>query len=190
MPDILIIDNYDSFTFNLAQIIKEHGVSRYKIVRNDESGIVSIKNYDKILFSPGPGIPSDVSIMKEIVVEWGESKSILGVCLGHQAIAESYGASLFNLRKVYHGIEEKIQVVDRKEYLFNGIPDQFTVGLYHSWAVDSYNFPSCLEITAKSIDEIVMGFSHRKYDIKGLQFHPESYMTGYGRKILENWIEH
>jgi anthranilate synthase/aminodeoxychorismate synthase-like glutamine amidotransferase len=190
MQNILIIDNYDSFTYNIVQIIKEHSKIRYTVIRNDEAETDNIKIFDKILFSPGPGVPSKDSIMKKIISEWGDSKSILGICLGHQVIAESFGASLINLPQVYHGINEKIRLLDYEDYLFDEVPDNFIAGLYHSWAINPQKFPECLKVTTESENKIIMGIAHRQYDIRGVQFHPESYMTAYGRKILENWIVH
>lgn len=187
-PRLLILDNYDSFTYNLVQIVESHSNWTFDVVKNDQLTISDIERYQKILFSPGPGLPSEAGIMEAIILGFGKTKSILGICLGMQAIVEAFGGSLVNLPKVYHGIKQQITVVDRSEALFDGIPDGFEVGLYHSWAADKEFMPQCLKITAISNDDIVMALSHRHFDIKGVQFHPESYMTAYGIQMLANWL--
>lgn len=187
---ILLIDNYDSFTYNLIDHLRSmRGVS-YKIIKNDKINLGNIKLYDKILLSPGPGIPSDAGQIKQIIKEFASTKSILGVCLGHQAIGEVFGAQLKNLPKVFHGNIERITVRNRIDYLFKGLDKYFNAGLYHSWIISEDCFPNCLDITATARGGKIMAISHRKYDIKGVQFHPESYMTPMGRKIISNWVFH
>jgi len=188
LPRLLIFDNYDSFTFNLVQIVETYSNWEFDIVKNDCIMIEDVGRYNKILFSPGPGLPSEAGIMEKILQTYGESKSILGICLGFQAIIESYGGRLINLPLVYHGIRQQITVVDSKEPLFKGMSPIFEAGLYHSWAADKISIPSCLKITAISEDGIIMAVSHNHYKIKGVQFHPESYMTDCGPKILANWL--
>ena len=187
-PKLLILDNYDSFTYNLVQIVESNSNWTFDVVKNDQLTISDIERYQKILFSPGPGLPSEAGIMEAIILGFGKTKSILGICLGMQAIVEAFGGSLVNLPKVYHGIKQQITVLDRSEALFDGIPADFEVGLYHSWAADKKFIPQCLKITAISNDDIVMALSHREFDIKGVQFHPESYMTAYGTQLLRNWL--
>lgn len=188
--NILIIDNYDSFTYNLAQIVEEYGSCHLEIIKNDLLGRVLVSEYDKILISPGPGLPSDTPMLANVIIKFAPTKSILGVCLGHQAITEVFGGGLINLSKVSHGISKEIEVVDKDEYLFKNLPEVFEVGLYHSWAVTDKNFPEDLKITARSKDGIIMALSHKRYDLKGIQFHPESIMTKAGRQIINNWLGH
>ncbi len=189
-PTVLIIDNFDSFTYNLVQLVREKGCCKPDIIKNDELDIEQVERYDGIIFSPGSGIPQEVPLMSQIVLQYQESKSILGICLGHQAIAETYHAKLFNMKKVVHGIRQKVQVIDKEDYLFHNIPKQFTAGLYHSWAVDKEDFPETLKITAISTNNTIMALSHRVFDVKGIQFHPESYMTEYGAQMIKNWLEY
>jgi len=184
---IFILDNYDSFTYNLVHII-EQIADEVVVKRNDEVTISEIENFDKIVFSPGPGIPSDTKAMFTIIETFKGKKSILGVCLGHQAIAEYFSGKLINMPEVNHGREFKTQIIN-KDYIFKNIPEKFNSGRYHSWIVDKANLPKELEIT--SIDSetgMIMSLRHKKYDIRGVQFHPESVMTKYGFRILENWI--
>jgi anthranilate synthase component 2 len=188
--NILIIDNYDSFTYNLAQIVEEYGSCHLEIIKNDLLGEVQVSDYDKILISPGPGLPSDIPILANVINKFAPTKSILGVCLGHQAIAEVFGGGLINLSKVSHGISKEIEIIDKNEYLFKKLPEVLQVALYHSWAVTDKNFPEDLKITARSKDGIIMAISHKQYDLKGIQFHPESIMTKVGRQIIYNWLGH
>ena len=185
---ILILDNYDSFTYNLVHIIRELGYEM-DIFRNDKIGLEEVQKYDKILLSPGPGIPDEAGIMKSLVKEYGSSKSILGVCLGHQGIAEVYGAELFNLPTVLHGITSQIKIMMRSENIFLGLPEQFTVTHYHSWAIVPASINGVLEVTAVNDDGLVMAIAHRKYDVRGVQFHPESILTQYGKEIINNWLK-
>ncbi|WP_333820696.1 anthranilate synthase component II [Ohtaekwangia sp.] len=185
---ILVLDNYDSFTYNLVHIIRELGYAM-DIFRNDKIAVEEVKKYDKILLSPGPGIPDEAGIMKQVIKEYGPSKSILGVCLGHQGIGEVYGAQLYNIPKVLHGVTSQVNVVDRDEYLFAGVSDTFQATHYHSWAVLPESFTPDLKITAKNDEGLVMGLCHTKYDVKGVQFHPESIMTPEGPRMIENWLK-
>jgi len=185
---ILLVDNYDSFTFNLAQLVEECGCTELDILKNDKINLKKAIRYDGFLFSPGPGLPKDSPVMKHLIEEYGSSKSILGICLGHQAIGETFGAKLKNLKKVFHGVSKKINITE-SNYLFKGLPATFDAGLYHSWIVSKERFPSCLKITAMSGDGYIMGISHIKYDIHGVQFHPESIMTKTGKTIINNWLK-
>lgn len=185
---VLVIDNYDSFTYNLVYILRELGVEP-DIFRNDQIKIAEIEKYDKILLSPGPGLPDDAGIMNETIKFYGKNKSILGVCLGHQGIAQVYNSKLYNLTSVLHGVTSKLSVLKNDDKLFKGLPSQFDVGLYHSWAVDKETLSPELEITAINDSGIVMAISHRKYDVVGLQFHPESIMTKFGKPLIKNWLE-
>jgi anthranilate synthase component 2 len=186
---ILVLDNYDSFTYNLVHIIRELGHAM-DIFRNDKIAIEEVKKYDKILLSPGPGIPDEAGIMKDVIREYGPSKSILGVCLGHQGIGEVYGAKLFNIPKVLHGVTSITQVTDADEYLFKNVLPEFQATHYHSWAVVPETIHGELKITAVNGEGLVMGLSHLKYDVKGVQFHPESIMTPEGPKMIANWLNH
>ena len=184
---ILVLDNYDSFTYNLVHIIRSLGFTM-DIFRNDKIALEEVKKYDKILLSPGPGIPDEAGIMKPLIKEYGPSKSILGICLGHQGIGEVYGAKLFNIPKVLHGVTSTTEVTDRNEYLFKGVSDSFQATHYHSWAVVADSINGDLRVTATNNEGLVMGLRHAKYDVKGLQFHPESIMTPEGPKMIENWL--
>ncbi|MCA6073582.1 anthranilate synthase component II [Fulvivirga sedimenti] len=186
---ILVIDNYDSFTYNLVHIIRHLGYGNVmKIYRNDQIRIEEVKGYDKILFSPGPGIPDEAGIMKDVISEYGASKSMFGVCLGHQAIGEVFGGELFNMTEVRHGVTTTISVSDVNEVLFRKMPQKFTACLYHSWAVVSDSIPEELVVTARDEIGTVMGLAHRTYDIRGVQFHPESILTEGGIQMVENWL--
>ncbi|MFZ6009980.1 MAG: anthranilate synthase component II [Bacteroidota bacterium] len=185
---ILVLDNYDSFTYNLVHIIRSLGYVM-DIIRNDKIPLEDVKQYDKILLSPGPGIPDEAGVMKQMIKEYGASKSILGICLGHQGIGEVFGAKLFNIPKVLHGVTSQAEVKDRQEYLFNGVPDSFQATHYHSWAVLPDTIQGDLKITATNNEGLVMGLRHTKYDVRGLQFHPESIMTPEGPKMIGNWLK-
>jgi anthranilate synthase component 2 len=184
---ILVLDNYDSFTYNLVHIVRALGYAM-DIYRNDKMALEDVKKYDKILLSPGPGIPDEAGIMKKVVKEYGPTKSILGICLGHQGIGEVYGASLFNIPKVLHGVTSTAEVTDKEEYLFKGVPETFQATHYHSWAVVPETINGDLKVTAVNNEGLVMGLRHKKFDVKGLQFHPESIMTPEGPKMIENWL--
>lgn len=185
---LLIIDNYDSFTYNIVHAIRSLGVEP-DIYRNDMIDFDAIDGYDKIIISPGPGIPSEAGIVPEMLRRYASSKPILGICLGHQAIGERFGATLKNLSNVYHGVKSAI-TVHKPDYLFENLPDTLDVGRYHSWVVSKEGFPDCLEILATSPDGEIMALRHREYDIRGVQFHPESILTPEGINILRNWINH
>ncbi|HSZ25016.1 MAG TPA: aminodeoxychorismate/anthranilate synthase component II [Cytophagaceae bacterium] len=185
---VLMIDNYDSFTYNLVHIVKKLGFE-IDVFRNDKIDIETVNQYTKIMLSPGPGIPSEAGILQEIVKRYASSKSILGVCLGHQCIGEVFGGKLTNLDHVFHGIATPITLVNSKDpVLFNTIPDHFAVGRYHSWVVDAAGFPEELEITALDETGKIMALRHKKYDVRGVQFHPESILTEHGEKIIQNWL--
>ena len=184
---IFILDNFDSFTYNLVHIIEQFA-SDVVVKRNDETNIPEIRNFDKIVLSPGPGLPSDVKIMQSIIDEYKHTKPILGVCLGHQAIAEYFGANLLNMPEVNHGREFETQII-KNDYIFNNIPNKFYSGRYHSWIVDQNNFPDDLEITSIDNYNQIMSLKHKEFDIRGVQFHPESIMTKYGKEMLKNWVK-
>lgn len=186
---ILVLDNYDSFVYNLVHIIRAlgHG-DQMDIFRNDKITLKDVADYDKILLSPGPGIPEEAGIMMDLIREYAPTKSIMGVCLGHQAIGEVFGAKLVNMDEVLHGIATPNIVKDREELLFEGVEDHFTVARYHSWMIDAETITDELKVTAVDDADRVMGVRHRKYDVRGLQFHPESVLTEHGVKIMENWL--
>ncbi len=186
---LLVLDNYDSFTYNLVYILRELG-HRPDVIRNDKLTVEAVGQYDKIMLSPGPGIPSEAGIMQAVVAEYAPQKSILGICLGHQGIGEVFGAKLENLGEVLHGVAHKTFVTDRSERLFNGLPDELTVGRYHSWTVMGDSMPEELQVTAVDEQGRVMGLAHRQYDVKGLQFHPESVLTENGVQMLVNWLNY
>ncbi|GAA4849752.1 aminodeoxychorismate/anthranilate synthase component II [Algivirga pacifica] len=186
--NILVIDNYDSFVYNLVHLIKELGYDP-KVVRNDKITLEEVASYDKILLSPGPGIPSEAGIMPELLKTYGSSKSIMGVCLGHQAIGEAFGATLYNIPEVLHGIEGKVSILNQQTKLFKGLPETFSIGHYHSWIIDKESIDeSVLEITALSKEGYVMAVAHREYDVQGVQFHPESVLTQFGKEMIQNWL--
>ena len=185
---ILVLDNYDSFTYNLVHMIRELGFEM-DIFRNDKITLEGVKKYDKILLSPGPGIPNEAGIMKAVVREYGTSKSILGVCLGLQGIAEVYGAVLFNLPAVLHGVTSQVTITQRSDKMFVGLPEKFLVTHYHSWAVVPSSINGELEVTAVNEGGLVMAITHRKFDVRGVQFHPESIMTQNGKEIISNWLK-
>ena len=187
-PRLLIIDNNDSFTYNLVRVFSDFCCVEPVVVKCDNFEIEEIIDYDKICFSPGPEVPAQFPVMFKVLEKFEKTKSILGICLGHQAIAEHYGAKLVNLKQVYHGIKMKVYVTRKDESLFKNIPVEFEAGLYHSWAVDVNTIPESLSITAVGSNGIVMGLSHKIYDVKGVQFHPESYITAQGKEILRNWL--
>ncbi|MCK4346935.1 MAG: aminodeoxychorismate/anthranilate synthase component II, partial [Bacteroidales bacterium] len=186
--EVLVVDNYDSFTFNLVQVIKNYGAN-IKTIKAKNIIIDEVKFFDKILFSPGPGLPGDGSIMEEVLKHYESSKSILGVCLGHQAIGKYYGAELIQLKEVCHGRTRKINPTDKKNYLYNNLPVKLYAGLYHSWVISTLNFPDCLKITAMSEEGYIMSVAHNRFDINGIQYHPESIMTKFGQEIIFNWLK-
>lgn len=187
MKKILVIDNYDSFTYNLVHYLQDLNCE-VTVYRNDEFDIEEVKNFDKILLSPGPGIPNEAGLLKEVIKTYASTKSILGVCLGQQAIGEVFGGSLLNLDKVYHGVASKIDIIVNDENLFDNLPKKIEVGRYHSWVVNTEDFPKVLEITSTDVNGQIMSLRHKTYDVRGVQFHPESVLTPDGKKILENWV--
>jgi len=185
---ILVFDNYDSFTYNLVQIIKEQSNASVDVFRNDEIPLEDVKAYDKILLSPGPGIPSESGLLLPLIKNYAATKSILGICLGQQAIAEAFGGSLTNLSKVYHGIATPVELIGESN-LFEGLPKTFQVGRYHSWVVNEQDLPAELKITSKDAEGYIMSLEHTSYDVKGVQYHPESVLTPVGAKIIGNWLK-
>jgi anthranilate synthase component 2 len=188
MKKILVIDNYDSFTYNLVHYIEKLTGLTPSVFRNDMIALDNIGSYDKILLSPGPGVPEDAGICIDLVKQYGPSKSILGICLGHQAICEAFGGKIFNLSNVYHGVATPVSLTDSGEPLFNNIPSTIIAGRYHSWAAIDEGLPDELTVTCRDESGIIMGISHKIYDVRGLQFHPESVLTENGMDILNNWI--
>jgi len=186
---ILVIDNYDSFTYNLVHALKKFDGVTVDVMRNDEVAENEPDLYDKIVFSPGPGLPEEAGSMPAIIRNYAGKKPMLGVCLGHQAIGESFGGTLQNMNDVLHGIATPITVV-AKSYLFDQMPEIFDAGRYHSWIVERESLPAVLEITSLDQQGRIMSFQHREFDIQGVQFHPESILTPNGEKILENWVRH
>ncbi len=190
---ILVFDNYDSFTYNLVHLVQKLTKGSIEVYRNDQIPMEKVNEYDKIILSPGPGIPSEAGLLLPLINEYASKKSILGVCLGHQAIGEAFGGTLTNLSKVYHGVATPVKVRNGSKnmvqsVLFNGLPDVIHVGRYHSWIVNEKGFPDELEITAIDDNGYIMGLQHKKYDVQGVQFHPESVLTPEGEKIMNNWI--
>lgn len=188
MKKILLFDNYDSFTYNLLHVVKELGYTDVDVCRNDKISLEDIEKYDKIILSPGPGIPQEAGILLPIIRRYAASKSILGVCLGHQAIGEAFGAELVNLKDVCHGVATLIHVL-KSDLLFTGLDNTIEVGRYHSWIVDKKDFPECLEITAEDEQGEIMALRHKEYKVRGIQFHPESVLTPSGKEIIKNWLE-
>lgn len=184
----VIIDNYDSFTYNLSHMVKELG-GEVTVYRNDQFALDALEPFDKIILSPGPGIPSEAGLLLDVIRCYGGKKPILGVCLGHQAIGEAFAAELENLSDVFHGVATPI-IVTRPDYLFEGLPSRLEVGRYHSWVVRLEGLPECLEVTSISDEGYIMSMRHTQYDIRGIQFHPESVLTPNGKKMLKNWLEH
>jgi anthranilate synthase component 2 len=185
---ILVLDNYDSFTYNLVYILRELH-PKVEVFRNDKIKLEEVNVYDKILLSPGPGIPSEAGIMQDLVREYAPTKSILGICLGEQGISEVFGASLENMSDVLHGVSHEVEVIDPEERLFRGLPSKFMVGRYHSWTVIPSSVPETMRVTAVDSEGRVMGIRHTQYDVRGLQFHPESVLTEHGKEMLTNWLK-
>ena len=185
---IVIIDNYDSFTYNLSHLLKELG-AEVVVVRNDKFELKDLEQYDKIVLSPGPGIPSEAGLLLDVIRTYAGRKPILGVCLGHQAIGEVFGASLENLKEVYHGVQTEGTQLGN-DYIFEGLPERVMMGRYHSWVVAKDSVPECLEVTAMSDDGEIMAMRHCQYDIHGIQFHPESVLTPEGKTIVGNFLKH
>lgn len=187
MKKIAIIDNYDSFTYNLVHYLEDLD-AEVTVFRNDEFDLEELRLFDKIVLSPGPGLPNNAGLLKEVIQTYAPVKSILGVCLGQQAIGEVFGGRLINLEKVYHGVSTSIQVLADDEILFDGLGERLEVGRYHSWVIDPDHFPETLEITSIGENGEIMSLRHRNLDLKGVQFHPESVLTPQGKGMLANWL--
>ena len=187
--NILLIDNYDSFTYNLSQYLEEEGGDDVEVTvwRNDQFGLDDVELFDKIVLSPGPGVPDEAGLLKAVIRRYAPTKPILGVCLGEQAIGEVFGAEIYNLNTVFHGIQSSVRIV-ASDYIFDNLSDSIKVGRYHSWVVGKEDFPAELEVTAVSDEGQVMALKHRRYDVHGIQFHPESILTPEGRTIIRNFI--
>ncbi|OSZ80399.1 aminodeoxychorismate/anthranilate synthase component II [Chitinophagaceae bacterium IBVUCB2] len=187
---ILVFDNYDSFTYNLVHLVEKITHTKVDVYRNDQIAMEQVKDYDKIILSPGPGIPEEAGLLLSLIKEYAATKSILGVCLGHQAIGEAFGGTLTNLSTVYHGVATPVMVdKERKSPLFEGLPETLEVGRYHSWIIAEKNFPGELEVTARDENNYIMALQHKNYDVQGVQFHPESVLTPMGEDILRNWLK-
>jgi anthranilate synthase component 2 len=200
---ILVFDNYDSFTYNLVHLVEKILHQKVDVYRNDEIPLEKVKEYDKIILSPGPGIPEEAGLLLPLIKEYASSKSILGVCLGHQGIGQAFGGKLVNLSAVFHGVATKMRIVDPEasdvraannsrflsRNLFQGIPAEFDAGRYHSWIISEENFPGDLEVTARDENNYIMALQHKSYDVQGVQFHPESVLTPMGERILRNWLQ-
>lgn len=188
MEKILLFDNYDSFTYNLLHAVKKLGYTDIEVHRNDCIDLEEIGRFGKIILSPGPGIPSESGILLPLIKRYAPTKRLLGVCLGHQAIAEAFGGSLINLKEVHHGVSSVIRLVE-KDSLFDGLPAQVEVGRYHSWIVSRAKLPDCLQVTAVDEEGQIMALRHRQYDVRGIQFHPESVLTPLGEQMIANWLK-
>jgi anthranilate synthase component II len=193
---ILVFDNYDSFTYNLVHLVEKIIHQKVDVYRNDQIALEKVKDYDKIILSPGPGIPQEAGLLLPLIKEYASSKPILGVCLGHQAIGEAFGGKLINLSTVYHGVATNCRLLRKDSHgqtpncqLFTGLPEEIEVGRYHSWIVDDNNFPEDLEVTARDENNYIMGLQHKRFDVQGVQFHPESVLTPKGGQILQNWLK-
>ena len=185
---ILVFDNYDSFTYNLVHLVEKIIDEKVDVYRNDKIPFEEVAKYDKIILSPGPGIPEEAGLLLPLIKEYAATKSILGVCLGHQAIGQAFGGKLTNLSSVFHGVATSCQLSTVSSQLFKNMPPCLEIGRYHSWVVDKKDFPEELEITAEDDNGFIMGLQHKKYDVQGVQFHPESVLTPMGEKILRNWL--
>lgn len=185
---ILVFDNYDSFTYNLVHAVKKLGYTDVEVHRNDQIELEEIARFDKIILSPGPGVPSESGILLDVITTYAPTKPILGVCLGEQAIAEAFGGTLINLSEVHHGICSVVDVIE-DDVLFNGLDKKLEVGRYHSWAAEKSTLPECLKITAVDDEGMIMALAHKTYDVRGVQFHPESVLTPKGEQMLKNWLE-
>ena len=187
---ILVFDNYDSFTYNLVHLVEKILHQKVDVYRNDQISLDKVNEYDRIILSPGPGLPEEAGLLLPLIRQYAASKSILGVCLGHQAIAEAFGGRLLNLSTVYHGVSAPVSLyIDKEPVLFAGLPDSIEVGRYHSWIVGEDDFPEQLEITARDGNDHIMALRHKAYDVVGVQFHPESVLTPDGEMILSNWLK-
>jgi len=185
---ILVLDNYDSFTYNLVHYLEELTGEKVDVFRNDEIPMENVSRYDKIVLSPGPGVPSDAGIMEDLIKEYAPTKSILGVCLGCQAIAEAFGGSIRNMNKVFHGVATPVTVTDKDEELFRDLPQTFPAGRYHSWIVNRKDMPEELTVTSVDEENEIMSIRHKTLDVRGVQFHPESILTENGKQMIKNWL--
>jgi len=185
---ILVFDNYDSFTYNLVHTVKKIGYTDVDVFRNDAITLDEVEKYDKIILSPGPGIPSEAGLLLPLLQRYTPTKSILGVCLGHQAIGEVFGGELINLASVYHGVSTACSIVEKEAPLFRGLPPEILIGRYHSWIVDEASLPPSLQVTARDAEGFIMAMQHRSLDVQGVQFHPESVLTPDGEIIIKNWL--
>ncbi|MBQ0150724.1 MAG: aminodeoxychorismate/anthranilate synthase component II [Bacteroidales bacterium] len=185
---IAMIDNYDSFTYNLVHLVRELGAD-ITVYRNDQFELSDLEGFDKIMLSPGPGIPSEAGLLLDVIRCYAGKKPLLGICLGEQAMGEVFGGTLVNLSEVFHGVQTPCRIV-ADDYIFAGLPENISVGRYHSWVVDAVTMPDCLEATALSDEGQVMALRHRSMDVRGIQFHPESVLTPDGRQMIENWLRH
>ncbi|GGA91259.1 anthranilate synthase component II [Puia dinghuensis] len=188
MTRILVFDNYDSFTYNLVHLVEKLLQQKVDVHRNDAIALEKVAEYDKIILSPGPGIPSEAGLLLPLIREYAASKSILGVCLGHQAIGEAFGGKLVNLSTVYHGVATPVRVL-RPEGVFEGMAERLEVGRYHSWVVSDEGLPGELEVTARDDNNYIMGLRHTRFDVQGVQFHPESVLTPAGEQLMKNWLK-
>ena len=186
---ILVFDNYDSFTYNLVHLVEKITHTKVEVFRNDRIALEQVKDYDKIILSPGPGIPTEAGLLLPLINEYASTKSILGVCLGHQAVGEAFGGSLTNLSDVYHGVATNCNILNNNAPLFEGVGDRLEIGRYHSWIISKENFPETLEITAEDDNGLIMALQHKTYDVQGVQFHPESVLTPQGEAIMRNWLK-
>ena len=189
---ILIFDNYDSFTYNLVHVVEKIIHGKVDVFRNDKISLEKVNEYDKIILSPGPGLPVESGLLLPLIKEYAATKSILGVCLGQQAIAENFGGKLVNLKNVFHGVASKIKINENRTLsendVFKSLPNELEAGRYHSWVVDKNDFPVELEITAEDENGYIMALRHKTFDVQGVQFHPESVLTPHGEKIMKNWL--
>lgn len=191
---VLVFDNYDSFTYNLVHLVEKILHEKVEVHRNDKLPLEKVKDYDKIILSPGPGIPEEAGLLLPLIKEYAASKSILGVCLGHQAIGQAFGGELINLSNVYHGVATPIHLLDTpaataaSNAVFRDMPQEFEVGRYHSWVVGKEGFPDTLEVTAEDENGFIMALRHKTYDVQGVQFHPESVLTPQGEQLMRNWL--
>ena len=185
---VLVLDNYDSFTYNLAHSIHRFDEMEVDVIRNDKIDLDKVEQYEKIVLSPGPGIPDEAHLLKPLIKRYASHKSILGVCLGQQAIAEVFGGKILNTKQVYHGVATTTKVLIKNDALFHGLPDELETGRYHSWVVSREQFPDELEITAVGQENEIMALRHREFDVRGVQFHPESILTPHGDQMMENWL--
>jgi anthranilate synthase component 2 len=189
MANILIVDNYDSFTYNLVQAVRDSGNYKIDVILNDEVPLCNADGYDGIILSPGPGVPSEAGLLKPLIKKYGSAKRIFGVCLGQQAIAEVFGGTLTNLSTVYHGVATPVMLSEPRHYLFEGLPATIEAGRYHSWVVDNNTLPDCFKVEAVDKNGQIMALSHKNFDICSVQFHPESILTPYGINIISNWLK-